>query len=70
VTVGTNTTARGPTDKSVLNMSIGGLKSKVLNSAIGALKNAGVTVVVAAGNDNVSRNSKLRVVMIMRADDE
>ena len=37
----------------MLNMSIGGSKSAALNSAIAALTKAGVTVVVAAGNDNV-----------------
>jgi subtilisin family serine protease len=58
VAVATNATARGLAGKAMLNMSIGGSKSKALNSAIAALTNAGVTVVVAAGNDNVSRNSK------------
>ena len=40
--------------KSVMNMSLGGAKSNALNSAIAALTRAGVTVVVAAGNENVS----------------
>ena len=48
-----NATARGLSGKAVLNMSIGGSKSAALNSAIAALTKAGVTVVVAAGNDNV-----------------
>jgi subtilisin family serine protease len=51
--VATNATARGLSGKAVLNMSIGGSKSAALNSAIAALTKAGVTVVVAAGNDNV-----------------
>jgi subtilisin family serine protease len=37
-----------------MNMSLGGSKSTALNSAIAALTKAGVTVVVAAGNENVS----------------
>jgi len=52
--VATNATARGLAGKAVLNMSIGGSKSTALNSAIAALTKAGVVVVVAAGNDNVS----------------
>jgi len=37
-------------------MSLGGAKSSALNSAIAALTQTGVTVVVAAGNENVSCN--------------
>ena len=49
-----NATARGLAGKAVMNMSIGGSKSAALNSAVAALTKAGVTVVVAAGNENVS----------------
>lgn len=35
-----------------MNMSIGGSKSAALNAAVAALTRAGVTVVVAAGNEN------------------
>lgn len=37
--------------KSVINMSLGGGKSEVLNQAVTAASKAGVTVVVAAGNE-------------------
>ncbi len=50
--VTTNATARGLAGKAVMNMSIGGSKSAALNSAVAALTRAGVTVVVAAGNEN------------------
>ncbi|KAH7360896.1 putative subtilisin-like protease [Rhexocercosporidium sp. MPI-PUGE-AT-0058] len=50
--VATNATARGLAGKAVMNMSIGGSKSAALNSAVAALTRAGVTVVVAAGNEN------------------
>lgn len=40
--------------KSVLSMSLGGSLSTALNSAVTSTVAAGVTVVVAAGNDNVS----------------
>ncbi|CAD6502328.1 BgTH12-04921 [Blumeria graminis f. sp. triticale] len=43
---------RGLAGKAVVNISIGGSKSKALNTAIEALTKAGVTVVVAAGNSN------------------
>ncbi|PVH76938.1 putative subtilisin-like protease [Cadophora sp. DSE1049] len=50
--VAQNATARGLAGKAVMNMSIGGSKSAALNSAVAALTRAGVTVVVAAGNEN------------------
>lgn len=50
--VSTNATARKLSGKAVMNISIGGSKSAALNSAIAALTKAGVTVVVAAGNEN------------------
>ncbi|KAL2074651.1 hypothetical protein VTL71DRAFT_8430 [Oculimacula yallundae] len=50
--VATNATARNLAGKAVMNMSIGGSKSAALNSAVAALTKAGVTVVVAAGNEN------------------
>jgi subtilisin family serine protease len=52
--VATNATARGLSGKAVMNMSLGGAKSNALNSAIAAVTRAGVTAVVAAGNENVS----------------
>lgn len=52
ILVATNATARGLAGKAVMNMSIGGSKSAALNSAVAALTRAGVTVVVAAGNEN------------------
>lgn len=39
-------------DPAVVNMSLGGGKSKTLDNAIGALVRSGVTAVVAAGNDD------------------
>lgn len=51
--VAENVTARGLAGKAIVNISIGGSKSQALNSAIAALTKAGVTVVVAAGNENV-----------------
>lgn len=51
--VATNATARGLSGKAVTNISIGGSKSTALNNAIAALTRAGVTVVCAAGNENV-----------------
>ena len=41
-----------PKTQAVLNLSIGGGKSDALNDAVLKLTNAGITVVVAAGNDN------------------
>ncbi|CCU77303.1 alkaline protease [Blumeria hordei DH14] len=48
---------RGLAGKAVVNISIGGSKSKALNTAIEALTKAGVTVVVAAGNSNKDATS-------------
>lgn len=39
-----------------MNMSLGGSKSTALNSAIAAVTRAGVTVIVAAGNENVGNS--------------
>ena len=52
----TNVTARGLVGKAVVNMSLGGSRSNALNAAIAALTRAGVTVVVAAGNENVTHS--------------
>ncbi len=41
-----------PKTQAVLNMSIGGNKSVAVNDAVERLVNAGITVVVAAGNEN------------------
>ena len=57
--VATNATARGLSGKAVMNMSLGGSKSNALNSAIAAVTRAGVTAVVAAGNENVSSDKNL-----------
>ncbi|KAK3346192.1 serine protease [Lasiosphaeria hispida] len=48
----TNATARGLAGKAVMNMSLGGSRSRAINSAINAIANAGVVPVVAAGNEN------------------
>lgn len=50
--VANNVTARGLAGKAVVNMSLGGPQSTALNSAIAGLTKSGVTVVVAAGNEN------------------
>jgi hypothetical protein len=47
-----------PKTAAVLNLSIGGAKSVALNSAIQRLTNAGVVVVVAAGNENTDACNK------------
>jgi subtilisin family serine protease len=47
-----------PLTQAVLNLSIGGPKSDALNDAIERLVNAGVTVVVAAGNDRADACTK------------
>ena len=47
-------TAKGLKGKAVINMSLGGPKSAAMNNAVAALSRAGITVVVAAGNENVS----------------
>ena len=49
ITVGRNAKA----GKSVVNISLGGGKSKAVNDAVEALYRKGIVVVVAAGNDNV-----------------
>lgn len=46
--------AKGIAGKAVVNMSLGGPKSTAMNNAVAALSRAGVMVVVAAGNENVS----------------
>ncbi|CAL3964603.1 hypothetical protein PZA11_002418 [Diplocarpon coronariae] len=55
--VETNATARGLAGKAVMNMSIGGSKSAALNAAVAGLTRAGVTVVVAAGNEGQDANN-------------
>lgn len=47
-----------PKTQSVLNLSIGGGFSSAINDAILRLTNAGVTVVAAAGNDNLDACTK------------
>lgn len=47
-----NVTATGLTGKAVMNMSLGGGRSRAINDAISALAAAGVVPVVAAGNEN------------------
>ncbi|KAG9245090.1 protease [Calycina marina] len=44
--------AKGISGKAVINMSLGGSKSTAMNNAILALTNAGIIVVVAAGNED------------------
>ncbi|KAK3393930.1 peptidase S8/S53 domain-containing protein [Podospora didyma] len=46
-----NAIANGRATKSVVNMSLGGPLSSAMNQMVQAVTNAGVTVVVAAGND-------------------
>lgn len=43
--------AQGRAGKAVMNMSLGGPKSKAINSAVEAIAKAGVVPVVAAGNE-------------------
>ncbi|KAK3690144.1 serine protease [Podospora appendiculata] len=50
--VAQNATASGLSGKAVMNMSLGGSKSKAVNQAINAISAAGVVPVVAAGNEN------------------
>ena len=45
-------TASGLSGKAVMNMSLGGGRSRAINDAINALNAAGVVPVVAAGNEN------------------
>ena len=47
-----------PKTQAVLNLSIGGGKSTALNDAVERLVNAGITVVVAAGNDRADACTK------------
>ena len=47
-----------PKTQAVLNLSIGGGKSTALNDAVERVVNAGITVVVAAGNDRVDACTK------------
>lgn len=47
-----NVTATGKAGKAVMNMSLGGGRSRAINDAINALTAAGVVPVVAAGNEN------------------
>ncbi|KAB5584869.1 serine protease [Coniochaeta sp. 2T2.1] len=47
-----NVTAAGLSGKAVMNMSLGGSRSRAINEAINALTSAGVVPVVAAGNEN------------------
>lgn len=42
----------------VINMSLGGPKSDILNAAVARLVLSGITVVVAAGNENVNASTK------------
>ncbi|EPE08531.1 serine protease [Ophiostoma piceae UAMH 11346] len=50
--VAANATASGLSGKAVLNMSLGGSRSRAVNAAINGLVAAGVVPVVAAGNEN------------------
>jgi len=50
--VATNAQSLGLTSRSILSMSLGGSYSAALNSAVASTVSAGVTVVVAAGNNN------------------
>lgn len=53
----TNATARNLTGKALINMSVGGSFSTALNTAIAKVTAAGITVIVAAGNDDVDASS-------------
>lgn len=46
------------TGKAVMNMSLGGSFSQAINSAIKAMRDNGIVPVVAAGNENVSGESR------------
>ncbi|KAK3940019.1 subtilisin-like protease 6 [Diplogelasinospora grovesii] len=50
--VAQNASDSGRSGKAVMNMSLGGSRSRAVNSAINALANAGVVPVVAAGNED------------------
>ncbi|KAI9591007.1 peptidase S8/S53 domain-containing protein [Syncephalis fuscata] len=41
-------------NKAVMNLSLGGTKSRALNDAVNAAARAGIAVIVAAGNDHVN----------------
>ena len=45
--------ARGRRGRAVLNLSLGGEKSDAVNDLVQAISDAGIVVVVAAGNENV-----------------
>lgn len=55
--VATNAASLGLAKKSVLSMSLGGSYSAAVNSAVASTISAGVTVVVAAGNDGANASS-------------
>jgi oryzin len=50
--VADNAASLGLSRKSVMSMSLGGTLSTATNNAVNAVYNSGVTVVVAAGNEN------------------
>jgi subtilisin family serine protease len=52
-----NVTAAGIGGKAVVNMSVGGSFSAAVNAAVAGLTRGGVTVVTAAGNENVDAAS-------------
>lgn len=57
--------ARGRAGRAVLNLSLGGEKSDAVNDLVQAISDAGIVVVAAAGNENVSicpHMSKLSLV--------
>lgn len=56
--VAANATAMGLAGKAVMNMSLGGSKSRAVNAAVSAIKAAGVVPCVAAGNDDVDAKSE------------
>lgn len=67
--------ARGLKGKAVMNMSIGGPKSRALNAAVEGLTRAGIVVVVAAGNEdqnaaNVSPASAPAAITVGAIDDQ
>ena len=45
-------TDNGRTGKSVINLSLGGVKNKAYNDAVNSIADAGIFVAAAAGNDN------------------
>jgi subtilisin family serine protease len=53
----TNVAARNISGKAIVNLSLSGGKSNALNAAIAAMTKAGITVVVAAGNDNLDASN-------------